>query len=214
MDRNDPRELCRRLVAESREPAPPAPPRPRHVLKIPLLVALTLPDVPQPGRALHLHLWTIRSRLAGEGLWFFRTDDLLAGPTDLSPRSLTRARTQLRAANLWYVSVNPGHKVPTWYAPVWPPPLRPDAPHYLASLWLDEREVASAYSPLQALALLTRRTHPDALPLLLDVRRPASLAKLRRCHPWVALQLRWAAPELVLSPRRSRPNAQRRFDGW
>jgi len=212
VDRTAPRDLCARLVEQIALHPAPLPPDPRHVLKLPTVVVLSLGQVPTPARHLHLHLWEIRPKLAGRGLWFWRTDDQLAPATGLSERSLSRARAQLRALGLWYATLNRGTKAPTWYAPVWPPPIPPGIEGPLTHLWLDEAEVCAPYAPLDALALLAQRTHPLALPLLADLRSPRTLATLRRSYPWLWLQLRWAAPDLVLSRKPSPRTRQLSFE--
>lgn len=196
------------------------PPQIQSWFCVPAAAALWMSALSPAAARLYLHLWQLTGRFAS-GLpnrWFYHTDDLLAPATRLTPRSLARARRDLRQAGIAFISLATPHKQPTWYALRWPPPQPPNADR--AALILVAREMQASGEPWPALSAwralgqqerASKPPHPDARHISEQVAaaihprlRPhllrTAIADLQETDPWLAKQLAWGAPAHCPAP--------------
>lgn len=221
----DQRDRARGIAQDQRRrlQSPAARPlAPRHVVTMPLLSAMHAERLGPSVRTLYLHLWMAGRQICnGAPLppWFYHTDAQLRTETDLSPRTLARARDELRTRGLIYTTTNQGadRPTPTWYLLLHPVEIpHPSPPE--ADVYADElAHTGPPPDPATAWAALPHPAHPGLTQLaraLLasrndQVRRASILRQLQEADPWTYTQLRWAMPDLY--PGRSADPRQTRL---
>ena len=176
----------------------------KRTLQVPLLALKISTSLPRNADHVYLYLWLKRSEWGSHcNTWQHHVDAHLGPALNLSPRSLLRARNDLRVRRLLVTTrcFAPGQ--PTYYGLRWPPPTTCAGPTTAELLALEE-------NPPSDLELWRRLAHHAAshcanaadVYLMSDREPQQRLLLAHRIQgesPWLAGQLAWADPDTYRS---------------